>query len=76
MHLTNYAINKKSKAFVQNDDEDEGQGGGHKWSLAALWKYFESEYIASDELWTEIKDLIIKTIISVKPKLVQHYVTG
>lgn len=76
MHLTNYAINKKSKAFVQNDDEEGGKGDGHKWSLDALWKYFEKEYISSEELWSEIKDLITKTIISVKPKLVQHYVTG
>lgn len=40
MHLTNYAINKKNKNFVENQ-EDESEGKSHKWSLAQLWKYFD-----------------------------------
>jgi len=32
MHLTNYAINKKNKDFVENRD-DEKEGISHKWSL-------------------------------------------
>ena len=33
MHLTNYAINKNSNNYVQNDDEN-GAGDGHKRSLS------------------------------------------
>lgn len=33
MHLTNYAINKQSSDYVQNDDEN-GSGAGHKRSLS------------------------------------------
>ena len=49
MHLTNYAINKLSSAFVQNED---GKGGGatkngqkkaaHKRSLKDIYRYLES----------------------------------
>jgi tubulin polyglutamylase TTLL6/13 len=34
MHLTNYAIQKKSDAFVQNEDEDDDSG--HKRSLTSI----------------------------------------
>ena len=33
MHLTNYAINKKSKKFSQNTGEEE-DNNSHKWSMA------------------------------------------
>ena len=34
MHLTNYAINKKAREFVQNNDgDDEANDSAHKWSL-------------------------------------------
>ena len=36
MHLTNYAINKESSSYVQNDDED-GGGDGHKRSLTQIY---------------------------------------
>ena len=32
IHLTNYAINKKSKTFVQSNDEENDESA-HKWSL-------------------------------------------
>ncbi len=41
MHLTNYAVNKISKNFVQNIDPLEDNIGS-KWSLTALRNYFES----------------------------------
>lgn len=37
MHLTNYAINKQSSNYVQNDDEN-GAGDGHKRSLSQIYK--------------------------------------
>lgn len=36
MHLTNYAINKKSESYVANDDEG-GFGDGHKRSLKQIY---------------------------------------
>ena len=39
MHLTNYAINKKSKDFVQNDGDDDSAGS--KRSLRWFMEYVE-----------------------------------
>lgn len=35
MHLTNYAINKKNKQFVENENAEEDDFG-YKWSLGAF----------------------------------------
>lgn len=40
MHLTNYAIQKKSDAFVQNEDADD-DSGGHKRSMTSIFEYME-----------------------------------
>ncbi|XP_076823431.1 uncharacterized protein LOC143469566 [Clavelina lepadiformis] len=64
MHLTNYSINKKSGEFQQNDDASICQG--HKWSLTALWGFLQQQGINTDKIWERMKDIIIKTIISVE----------
>ena len=37
MHLTNYAIQKKSDAFVQNEEEDDDSG--HKRSFTSILEH-------------------------------------
>ncbi len=37
MHLTNYAINKNSDKFIENDDEEGLQYDAHKRSLSSLF---------------------------------------
>lgn len=74
IHLTNYAINKKNKGvFNQNDEEGEDSdesGPCHKWPLATLWSRLEELNIDSDEVWKDIKAIIVKSIIAVQPKLI------
>jgi tubulin polyglutamylase TTLL6/13 len=41
MHLTNYAIQKKSDAFVKNADEEDNQG--HKRSLSSILEYLREK---------------------------------
>jgi len=65
MHLTNYSINKKSGQFEQNEDINECQG--HKWSISALWRHLSEKNINVTKIWNEIKDIIVKTLISVEP---------
>lgn len=70
VHLTNYSLNKK------NDNFD---GDKHKLGLA---KCLESGLTSQTEkgsfsksgpqLWKEIEDIVIKTIITIQPQL-QHY---
>nr|XP_026695171.1 tubulin polyglutamylase TTLL4-like isoform X1 [Ciona intestinalis] len=64
MHLTNYSINKKSGEFQQNDDATVCQG--HKWSLKALWGHLQEQGVNTDKIWEQMKDTVIKTIISVE----------
>jgi tubulin polyglutamylase TTLL6/13 len=40
MHLTNYAINKESEAFIPNTGEDRDDIG-HKRSLTSIFKHIE-----------------------------------
>ena len=47
MHLTNYAVNKHSKNFIQNIDLL-SDCEGSKWSLSGLKKYLESIVISNN----------------------------
>ncbi|KAK2180874.1 hypothetical protein NP493_421g01044 [Ridgeia piscesae] len=62
MHLTNYSINKRNDGYKQNDDENVCQG--HKWALKALWGYLKKYGINTTAIWENIKDIILKTVIS------------
>ena len=64
MHLTNYAINKTSPEFQKNDASD-NDSTGHKRRLTFAFKYIESMGFDSKEVIHNIKDIILKTIISI-----------
>lgn len=70
MHLTNYSIQKKSDKFVTNNDPN-ADDIGHKWSLTALNRHFEDIGVDPGFVWGKIYDLIIKTIISIEPLVVE-----
>ena len=61
MHLTNYSINKKNDNFVQNENQ-EHDDFGFKWSLSAFCKHLETVGINMSLLWSRIFDVIIKTL--------------
>lgn len=65
MFLTNYSVNKHSENFVENDNAME-DGKGSKWSITALRKLFSEQGIDDEKLWAKIKDLVIKTILSIE----------
>ncbi|XP_015607158.1 tubulin polyglutamylase TTLL4 isoform X2 [Cephus cinctus] len=62
MHLTNYSINKTSANYTNNDSADSCTG--HKWTLNTLWSYLERENVDVPRLWSSMKDIVIKTMIS------------
>lgn len=64
MHLTNYAIQKKSDAFVHNEDEDDDSG--HKRSLTSILDYLtENEAgFSSEDMMDKIYDIAVKSAIS------------
>ena len=64
MHLTNYAVNKHNGNFIQNTNASL-DSVGHKRSLKYTLKYLrQTKGEDVEELWENIKELIIKTIIS------------
>lgn len=61
MHLTNYSVNKHNPAFKT------AQGtSGSKWALTALYDYFKTQNIDFTAIWHRIKEIIVKTIISIE----------
>ncbi|EFN57215.1 hypothetical protein CHLNCDRAFT_8655, partial [Chlorella variabilis] len=69
MHLSNYAVNKHSPAFV-----DAGEAGdGSKWCLAAFAEHVAREGHDFGALWGRIQRIVSKTLISCQPMLRYHY---
>ena len=68
MHLTNYAINKESAKYQQNDSETRDDVG-HKRSYAAVMRLLRAKHgdEAVDTLSAEINDIIIKTMCIAQP---------
>ncbi|KAK9965651.1 hypothetical protein ABG768_004728 [Culter alburnus] len=69
MHLTNYAINKHSENFVRDEDT------GSKRKLSSFKKHMEDMSYDTEKMWTDIEDVIIKTLISAHPILKHNYHT-
>lgn len=62
MHLTNYAINKFSDAYVAGEEESGDEESGHKRSLKAILNILEACGADKEKLYREIKDIIVKTL--------------
>ncbi|XP_062948021.1 tubulin polyglutamylase TTLL13 [Cynocephalus volans] len=69
MHLTNYAINKHNENFVRDD------AVGSKRKLSTLNTWLREHNYDPQELWGDIEDIIIKTIISAHSVLRHNYRT-
>ena len=71
IHLTNTDINKISKNYVYpNNTDDENV---NIWNLKTYKKYLKKNYnMDFNNINIKIKDIIIKTIISVQDKLIQN----
>ncbi|KAM6235129.1 tubulin polyglutamylase TTLL13-like [Porphyrio hochstetteri] len=65
MHLTNYAINKRSENFVWDD------AMGSKRKLSSLFAWMTENSFNMAKLWEDIEDLVIKTLIAAHP-IVKH----
>eukprot|EP00667_Euglena_gracilis_P008731 EG_transcript_8849 len=70
MHLTNYAINKKNENFEFNEDGESGDRGSKR-DFAFMDAYLQSIGLDARQFWTNVEDVIIKTLIAAQPQL-QH----
>jgi tubulin polyglutamylase TTLL6/13 len=71
MHLTNYAINKFAEGYVDGDEGEEGEG--HKRSLGAILQILKGEGVDVDDFMKQIKESIVKTVITAQPYLSHLY---
>ena len=69
-HLTNYAVNKNNKNYIQNESPFEVNYNSSKWTLTSLKQYLDENGINSDVIFSKIDDIIIKTFISCENNLV------
>ncbi|CAD7922527.1 unnamed protein product [Amoebophrya sp. A120] len=70
MHLTNYAVNKKSIDFQPSRAHDDGS----KRSLSSVFDLIYAEEGPSpDTMWQQIKELAERTVLAIKPSLIEHY---
>ncbi|KAF0976317.1 hypothetical protein FDP41_004623 [Naegleria fowleri] len=75
-HLTNYSLNKKSDAYVRNNEEGESEEDGwnehaHKWSIPSLKSYLKRNGFPVEKIWGDVESLIVKTLISVEGRIRQ-----
>jgi tubulin polyglutamylase TTLL6/13 len=69
MHLTNYAINKNAMGFMQNSTAI-ADFVGSKRSFKFVMRYLKNVCNAdTGKLMRQIKDMIIKTLVSAQPHL-------
>ena len=70
MHLTNYAINKDSTNFKQNQGSADDDQSASKRPLSSIFKQMDQDrltnqdMISSSDCWQQIKELTVKTIIA------------
>lgn len=77
-HLTNYSINKKNLDNFIKSAHNQDEYFGSKWSLTAM-KDFLAYNIGKNEtteLFHQIDDLIVKTLLSVENILYTSYYTS
>lgn len=65
-HLTNFSVNKKAPNFRAANEDEGGTDHASKWDLKMLGEAFNRLNINSEEVFAKIKDLVIKTILSVE----------
>lgn len=68
MHLTNYAINKESSSFVQNNNKD-ADDVGSKRSYQFVLKKLAQDYglLTQQRVQNEINEIIVKTLCLAQP---------
>lgn len=73
MHLANYAVNKNSENFQQNDGEDDGAGSKRslRWFMSYIGETFGEK--ERRKLWIKLMGLCMKTVLMVKPTLETEY---
>ena len=71
VHLTNFSINKRNTSkFVQNNEsDDEREVDSSKWNFSQLESAFEKLGLNYGSIFMQIKQIVMKTLISVESSI-------
>ncbi|XP_017082830.1 tubulin polyglutamylase TTLL13 [Drosophila eugracilis] len=69
MHLTNYSVNKRNSHYELCDNDD----CGSKRKLSAINNWMRRHNYDVEEFWSNVDDVIIKTVMSAWPVLKHNY---
>jgi len=70
VHLTNYSVNKQAATYRPNRDNKAEDSQSHKWPHTAYRRRLVDLGIDPEMVFSRVKDLIVKTIISAEPAIV------
>ena len=73
IHLTNYSVNKKNKNLddLEENFEKTKDKTKIKWTFKVLKEYFKKKNYDYNSVFSQIEDIIVKTIISVEGQIVK-----
>lgn len=74
IHLTNYAINKDNSNFESAEDPE--ANSGFKRSLKSIFLELIKTGYNVEEIKAQMRDMIVKTLMSIQPDLVHQYRTS
>lgn len=73
MHLTNFSINRQSDQFEGSNDENGESGSKRSIAWFLSWLSDELGSDVSNQLWAEVGDICVKTVLSIAPILLREY---
>ena len=73
MHLTNFSINRQSEQYEGSSDDSGDSGSKRSITWFLSWLSGEMGSDLADQLWDEIGDICVKTVLSIAPILVREY---
>eukprot|EP00929_Paragymnodinium_shiwhaense_P012288 TRINITY_DN11916_c0_g1_i4.p1 TRINITY_DN11916_c0_g1~~TRINITY_DN11916_c0_g1_i4.p1 ORF type:complete len:626 (+),score=115.16 TRINITY_DN11916_c0_g1_i4:599-2476(+) len=74
MHLTNFALNKKSKDFHAGDGLAQHDEGSKRSASAVFQQIHELRGVPPAEMWSRVAVLLANTLMAMRPSLLDYYV--
>ncbi|CAG9539245.1 unnamed protein product [Cercopithifilaria johnstoni] len=71
-HLTNYSLNKENNAYIHSLSLRD-QIKGSKRLLSTVFHQMEARGVKKQQLWHDIKIIIVKTVIAMLPEIILNY---
>lgn len=69
VHLTNYSVNRQAATYRPSRDAHSEDMQAHKWSHTAYRRRLIDQGIDPEQVFSRVKDLIVKTIIAAEPSI-------